>query len=510
MTQSAATDFDTSLVWFRRDLRLYDHAALYQALRKSKAVFCVFVFDKAILNGLPAEDRRVAFIHASLLELDAELRKAGSALIVLHDDAVSAIPRLASRLGARAVFANRDYEPGAKERDAQVTCALEAQGQQLISFKDQVIFETDEVLSLAGKPFSVFTPYKRAWLKKLLPEPGWHSDDLLSYPVDQHADRFARLPFSVTARVPSLDEIGFKTPVAIGTDFSAGMASATKSLDAFAARIAAYDHDRDFPAIDGTSRLSVHLRFGTLSIRAAVRRAVELMRTGEGANGAATWLSELIWREFFSMIMHHHPHVATQAFKPEYDRITWEGGETAERLFHAWCHGQTGYPLVDAAMLQLNRTGFMHNRLRMLTASFLVKDLGTDWRWGERYFAEKLIDFDLASNNGGWQWVASSGCDAQPYFRIFNPVTQSQRFDPDGTFIRRYLPALKKLDAREIHAPWLLSSSRLQDAGICLDRDYPAPLIDHAQARQRTLERYAVVKSSSPTPSVRLTYQSEG
>jgi deoxyribodipyrimidine photo-lyase len=488
-------DFDRSLVWFRRDLRLFDHAALHHALTRSKSVFCVFVFDKTILDTLPAHDRRVDFIHASLQEIDRDLRKAGSALIVLHDDAVSAIPRLARQLDAQAVFVNRDYEPSAKKRDASVAQALQTQGCRLLGFKDQVIFEMNEVLSLAGRPFSIFTPYKKAWLKKLMPEPGRTIDDLLPYPIEPYGDRFARLPFPVTTHFPSLEAIGFQATKGSESDFSSGMTGATAALDAFAERMPHYERGRDFPALDGISRLSVHLRFGTISIRAAVQYAVDSLRSGKGGNGATTWLSELIWRDFFSMILHHHPHVAAQAFKPEYDRIAWEKDEHAEDHFYAWCNGRTGYPLVDAAMLQLNGTGFMHNRLRMLTASFLIKDLGIDWRWGERYFAEKLLDFDLASNNGGWQWVASSGCDAQPYFRIFNPVTQSQKFDPDGAFIRRYLPVLSKLNAKEIHAPWLLSPSRLQHAGICLGRDYPAPLIDHAQARQRTLDRYAVVKA---------------
>lgn len=490
-------DYDISLVWFRRDLRAFDHAALHHALRTSKVVFCVFVFDTKILNGLPPGDRRIGFIHASLAELDSELRQMGGALIVLHDDAAAAIPRLASQLGAQAVFINRDYEPAAKQRDAQVARSLHNQGCKLLAFKDQVIFDTDEVLSLAGKPFSVFTPYKKAWLKRLLPEPGRHSDDLLPYPIDAYAHRLAKPPVAVEARLLALEEIGCKAARFTDPDVTPGMTGAQTSLDAFTERLADYDRDRDFPALEGTSRLSVHFRFGTVSIRAAVRRALEPMHSGSSRSaGASAWLSELIWREFFSMILHHHPHVATHAFKPEYDRITWETREHAEGLFHAWCNGETGYPLVDAAMRQLNRTGFMHNRLRMVTASFLVKNLGIDWRWGERYFAERLLDFDLASNNGGWQWVASSGCDAQPYFRIFNPVTQSQRFDPDGIFIRRYLPVLNKLNSKEIHSPWTVSAERLQQAGVQLGHHYPLPLVDHAVSRQRTLERYAVVKAA--------------
>ncbi|MGZ3252909.1 MAG: cryptochrome/photolyase family protein, partial [Burkholderiaceae bacterium] len=234
----------------------------------------------------------------------------------------------------------------------------------------------------------------------------------------------------------------------------------------------------------------------TVSIRSLVRRALDMMRSGEGASGAAVWLNELIWRDFYFMILHHHPRVETDAFKPAYDRIEWETDATAQENFQAWCDGRTGYPLVDAAMLQLNQTGYMHNRLRMVTACFLVKDLGIDWRWGERYFAEKLNDFDLSANNGGWQWAASSGCDAQPYFRIFNPVTQSERFDQNGKFIRRYLPQLNGLSDKDIHAPWSAKQSELQAAKITLGENYPMPIVDHAAARVATLARYAVVKNS--------------
>jgi deoxyribodipyrimidine photo-lyase len=263
-------------------------------------------------------------------------------------------------------------------------------------------------------------------------------------------------------------------------------------LDEFEHRIDQYDTARNFPAIKGPSYLSVHLRFGTVSIRDLARRA--WARAQAGSAGAATWLSELIWRDFYQQVLWHHPQVVERAFRPEYDRITWE---TDDALFSAWCDGRTGYPLVDAAMLQLNRTGYMHNRLRMVVASFLTKDLGIDWRRGERYFARQLNDYDLAANNGGWQWAASTGCDAQPYFRIFNPVSQSEKFDPDGKFITRYLPQLAGFDAKEIHAPWLVPPLRQQQAGCVIGTDYPAPIVDHAQARERTLARYAVVKAAS-------------
>jgi deoxyribodipyrimidine photo-lyase len=263
----------------------------------------------------------------------------------------------------------------------------------------------------------------------------------------------------------------------------------------FFERMDDYGDTRDFPAVKGPSYLGVHLRFGTVSVRQLVR--IALQRQAAGSTGAAVWLSELVWRDFYFAILSNFPHVAAGAFKPEYDAIQWLGGPVADALFAAWCKGQTGYPLVDAAMAQLNQTGYMHNRLRMVAGSFLVKDLGLDWRWGERYFAEKLNDFDLSANNGGWQWVASSGCDAQPYFRIFNPVSQSEKFDPQGKFIRRYLPQLAKLPDKSIHAPWLAKPLELQAAGITLGTDYPQPVVKHDEARTATLTRYAVVKKQS-------------
>ena len=258
-----------------------------------------------------------------------------------------------------------------------------------------------------------------------------------------------------------------------------------------------YKETRDFPSVKGPSYLSVHLRFGTVSIRALAQAAFD--GHAQGNVGASTWLGELIWRDFYMQVLHHHPHVAKRAFKPEYDAIKWETGATAKILFEAWCKGQTGYPLVDAAMHQINQTGYMHNRLRMVVASFLTKDLGIDWRWGADYFAEKLIDFDLSANNGGWQWASSSGCDAQPYFRIFNPTSQSEKFDPQGKFIRRYLPVLAALPDKAIHAPWLATPVDLMAAGVELGVNYPRPIVDHATARTTTLARYAVVKKNATT-----------
>jgi deoxyribodipyrimidine photo-lyase len=475
-----------SLVWFRRDLRVFDHAALHHALTRSKIVYCAFIFDSAILAGLPRADRRVEFIHAAILELAAGLEQLGGCLIVRHALAAHEIPRLARELEVDAVFANADYEPQAILRDAQVEQALLADGRRWFSFKDHVIFEKNEVLTQSGRPFSVFTPYKNAWLKKIASEPD--ACAALALAPELCAARFAPAPAG--HEIPSLAALGFLPTNLKQLAIPTGMAGAAALFDDFLTRIERYGAARDFPAQKGPSYLSFHLRFGTTSIRHLVRTVLGLIARGDGGAGAPVWLSELIWREFYAMILFHHPHVVGQAFKPAFDAIRWESGEPAQALFEAWCQGRTGYPLVDAALAQLNRTGYMHNRLRMVAASFLIKDLGIDWRWGEQYFALHLNDFDLASNNGGWQWAASTGCDAQPYFRIFNPVTQSERFDPEGRFIRRYLPQLAALPARQIHAPWL--ARHPDDSGP--GPDYPAPLVMHDAARRKTLERYAVVK----------------
>lgn len=476
-----------SLVWFRRDLRLDDHAALHHALLSSRRVVAVFVFDTDLLDGLPVDDRRVQFIYESVRELDERLRSSGGYLIVRHGRAAQEIAALAAELDVESVYANHDYEPQAAARDRAVAQALRQAGRSLQTFKDQVIFENDEVLTLAGGPFSVFTPYKNAWLKRLAAEP----QALAPFETLPHLAALAPRPAGHA--LPSLADLGFQpsaTPIE-----APGMSGAQRALDAFlAARLAHYDVERDFPARDATSRLSVHLRFGTLPVRALVRLLRERIADGTGGPGAPVWLSELIWREFYMMILHRNPRVVTQSFKLAFDAVAWDQGPEADALFAAWCEGRTGYPLVDAAMLQLNRTGFMHNRLRMVTASFLTKDLGIDWRRGERYFAQRLNDYELSSNNGGWQWAASTGCDAQPWFRIFNPVTQSRRFDADGSFIRQYLPQLARLEGSAVHAPWLAKAAVLEKAGVVLGRDYPLPVVDHEQARAKTLARFKALK----------------
>lgn len=487
------TRYDRGLMWFRRDLRAEDNAALHHALRHCRQVWCVFVFDTAILDPLPRADRRVEFIHASVLELDGRLRELGhghghedTGLIVRHALARDEIPRLAQQLHVQAVFANHDDEPAALARDAQVLGALAHAGIMFHSHKDHVVFERREVLTQAGHPFGVFTPYKNAWLRKVGPF------YLKAYPVESHAGALAAVPESMRGPLPRLSDLDFETTNLTQLPMPTGASGAMRLLDDFMARIERYDEARDFPAIKGPSYLSVHLRFGTVSIRRLASLAWQMHL--QGLQGASTWLSELIWRDFYHQILANFPHVVDGAFKPECDKVRFEHGKHAQALFAAWCEGRTGYPLVDAAMAQINQTGYMHNRLRMVAASFLVKDLGVDWRWGERYFAEKLIDYDLAANNGGWQWAASTGCDAQPWFRIFNPVTQSEKFDAQGKFIRRYLPQLAGLSDATLHAPWQAPELELVAAGIELGRDYPRPIVNHAVAREKTLERYAVVK----------------
>jgi deoxyribodipyrimidine photo-lyase len=485
LLESSKNVLSTALMWFRRDLRASDNAALFHALKNSAlknhaAVYCAFVFDTDILQGLPRQDRRVAFIRESLVDLDAQLQKlssGGARLLVLHGRAADEIPRLAVELGATSIYANHDDEPDAIRRDATVAEALRALGAALHTFKDHVIFERQEVLTQMGKPYTVFTPYKNAWLKKLVAR----EDDfyLNPYPTEKYAHALQAIPDGLRAAyaLPSLAALGFERTNLCELAIQTGSAGAQKLLADFAPRMSRYQETRDFPAVKGPSYLSVHLRFGTVSIRQLASLAYkQACHASPDELGAATWLSELIWRDFYHQIMANFPHAMTSSFKLDYDRIQWEQGAAADKLFVAWCEACTGYPLVDAAMRQLNQTGYMHNRLRMVVASFLTKDLGLDWRWGERYFAEKLIDFDLAANNGGWQWAASSGCDAQPYFRIFNPTSQSEKFDPKGKFIRRYMPELAHLDDKEIHVP-------------------KNPIVHHGDARAKTLARYVVVKN---------------
>ena len=465
--------YEAALFWFRRDLRDEDNTGLHQAARACRRLHCVFVFDRAILDALPRRDRRVEFIHASVAALCASLRARGGDLRMLHDNAASAIPRLARELHVDAVFANGDYEPAARARDDAVRAALERDGRRLHLAKDQALFEKDEIVSRAGRPFAVFTPYRNAWRAAL---DAFH---LEAYPPPPAS---VLAPAQGEAPMPSLEALGFERTDLDTLGITAGMEGAHRQLDDFARRIEAYGEERDFPARGGVSRLSVHNRFGTVSPRALARLAL-----AHASPGASAFLDELAWRDFFFQVLWHHPRVEREAFRHEYEALEWPNDE---RLFAAWCDGRTGYPIVDAGMRELVSTGYMHNRARMIVASFLAKDLLVDWRRGERFFATHLLDYDLAANNGNWQWAASTGCDAQPYFRIFNPVKQSERFDPQGEFIRRHVPELARVPARAIHAPWQMPPLEQQAAVCVVGRDYPVPIVDHAEQREKALALY--------------------
>jgi deoxyribodipyrimidine photo-lyase len=473
-------EYTRALVWFRRDLRDFDHAALHHALKNARQVVCVFVFDRDILDALPGPaDRRVEFIHAGVIELQRALASRGGGLIVKYATARDAIVGLAAELHVDAVFFNHDDDPAALARDAAVEAALHDRGTAVHHYKDAVVLERDEVLTANKTPYLVYTPYKNAWLKKLTPL------DLKAYPVETYADRLVAL----STPVPTLRELGCAPTNLRELELPTGMSGGARLLEDFMQRIDRYRETRDFPALKGPSYLSAHLRFGTVSIRQLAAAAWQ-----QGGRGAQTWLSELIWRDFYHQVLWHRPDVASgHTYKPQYDALPWPN---PPGHLEAWCGARTGYPLIDAAMRQLNQTGYMHNRLRMVTASFLVKDLLVDWRRGERYFADTLVDFDLAANSGGWQWAASVGCDAQPWFRIFNPVAQSEKFDPTGAFIRRYVPELARVPDKFIHAPWNLPASEQMRLGVVVGQSYPVPIVEHAVQRAQALALYKTIRSA--------------
>ncbi len=405
------------------------------------------------------------FIHTSLQEIDKSLRAHGSQLIVRYGNPVDEVLKVAQAIGAHSVFAASDYEPYAQKRDATVRSLLNELGIRFESVKDSVIREGGEVMTQAGTPHRVYSPYARTWRSLLkeqdIEEAIVNLQMLVSIPLLNSFENGA------LCHPWELSDIGFH-PSEIG--ITAGEASGISQLDGFAEKIQSYAQNRDFPALDATSHLSVHLRFGTVSVRQAMRLALSFGPSGD------KWLAELIWREFYQDLLFHHPEVAQQTFQPQYRNLEYSG---SEEFYHAWCVGKTGYPLVDAAMRCFNETGWMHNRLRMVVGSFLTKDLLVDYRRGESYFADGLLDFELASNNGGWQWVASVGADAQPYFRIFNPILQSRKFDPDGAFIREWVPELRDLDNKSIHFPSDLNEFELTSAGVYLGQNYPHPMVDH-------------------------------
>ena len=424
------------IFWFRRDLRLNDNAALYHALTAGLTVVPVFIFDSNILDQLADKaDRRVQFIHETLTEIQQQLLLLGSTLEVCHGTPIHCFQSLSKKYFIKGVFANHDYEPYALDRETILKDFFNQSGIEFNTFKDQVIFEKDEVVKDDGKPYTIFTPYSKRWKLKL------SEKDFQPYDTKKYFEHFCQ---QAEISMPSLESIGFQ---------NSDQPFPAKDLDK--QLVSKYAEQRNFPGIAGTSQLGLHLRFGTVSVRALVKQSKDL---------SETYLNELIWRDFYHAILWHFPHVGRgKSFKKEYDFIEWRHDE---KDFEKWCNGQTGYPIVDAGMRELNTTGFMHNRVRMIVASFLTKHLLIDWRWGEAYFAQKLLDFDLAANNGGWQWAAGSGCDAAPYFRIFNPYLQTQKFDPSFTYIRKWVPEFEGFN-------------------------YPAPMVNHEFARKRCLEVYA-------------------
>ena len=422
-------------MWFRRDLRLIDNAALYHALKSNNPIVPVFIFDKNILDDLEdKKDRRVEFIRLALEDMQTVLEKMGSSLQVHYGAPEEVFNTLLEEYNIEKVFTNHDYEQYAIDRDIAITGILASYGATLHTFKDQVIFDKDEVLKDDGTPYTIFTPFSKKWKATLT------AFYLSSYPTKKYFTNFCK---SSPRKIPSLESMGFEK---VGDPFPLHTVSETL-MDQ-------YGKTRDFPGQEGTSRIGLHLRFGTVSIRHLAAKAHQ---------HGQVYLNELIWRDFYHMILWHFPHVRKEeAFKKEYDRIKWRYDE---KEFNLWCEGKTGYPIVDAGMRELNETGYMHNRVRMITASFLSKHLLIDWRWGEAYFAKKLLDFDYAANNGGWQWAAGCGCDAAPYFRIFNPTLQTQKFDKDLKYIRQWVPELDSFD-------------------------YPKPIVSHEFARERVLKAY--------------------
>jgi deoxyribodipyrimidine photo-lyase len=420
--------------WLRRDLRLDDNAALYYALRTGVPVLPVFIFDTDILDGLDnKQDKRVAFIYDTLVSVHGQLKNTGSGLRVMHGRPVDCFKQLADEYDIAAVYTNHDYEPYANKRDEAVADMLRERSIAFHSYKDQVIFEQNEVIKDNGEPYTVYTPYSRKWKEKL------NSFYLKPYPTEKYQDNFLK---HEAVPMLSLKDIGFEW-----VDYVMSPARLDKDI------AKQYEETRNYPAIEGTTKLSVHLRFGTISPRKLVAEAKELN---------PQLLNELIWREFYQMILWHFPQVVTESFRKEYDHIAWRNNE---HEFELWCKGVTGYPIVDAGMRELNETGYMHNRVRMIVASFLTKDLLVDWRWGEAYFAGKLMDYDLAANNGNWQWAAGTGCDAAPYFRVFNPQLQAEKFDPDGAYIKRWVPEYQSLN-------------------------YAQPIVDHKAAKDRCIAAY--------------------
>ncbi len=459
--------------WFRNDLRLADNTALATAIDRADQLLPVFVVDPAVAAQHSSGNRR-QYLARCVASLATDLETAGCPLLVLEGDPRDVLPRLVANSKADRLTFNRDYSPYARRRDREVATAVTKAGTKVADHKDRAIFEAEEVLTQSGTPFRVFTPYKKAWISKWQREP-------------QAPTARPRLP----ERVPTPEAASTSDRLAQwdggGFPIVAGEGAAAERLQEFLdGPLERYAEHRDLPALDGTSRLSAALRFGTVSIRTCVDRVLQRRRADQRfAAGAVKWLDELIWRDFYQALLAVHPYVLSRPFRDEFSHIEWNDDDDA---FDAWCAGQTGYPIVDAAMRQLTQTGWMHNRSRMIVASFLVKDLLIDWRRGEQFFMQHLVDGDPASNNGGWQWAASTGTDAQPYFRIFNPTSQGKRYDPEGDYVRRFVPELAPVSKRHIHSPW---QSPNPPAG------YPAPIVDHSERRLAAIARFEAARASA-------------
>ena len=467
-----------NLCWIRRDLRLHDHHALSLSLKNGDATYVVFVFDENILQNLSAaDDKRITFIMDSLIEVETKLNEYGSSLIICYGDPKKEIPKLVKELKIDNLYFNRDYEPYAKERDSNITMYLQKNGLGVYSFKDHVFFEKHEVLTEQRGIYKVFTPYKNRWLSVFKSQesvvPNFKCDlkKLAKYKNDKSVKNLDWYNVINFTRNPAL---------LIG-----GSSHALKKLKQFEKYISNYKIARDIPSLNQTSNLSVYIRTGNVSIRDMIRLSVK------GSDlGHETWLSEIIWRDFYQVILDVYPKVKDHCFKEAYDKIKWPG---ANLHFQLWCSGMTGYPIVDSAMRCLNETGMMHNRLRMIVASFLVKTLLLDWKKGERYFAEKLLDYDLAANSGGWQWSASTGVDAQPYFRIFNPYRQSEKFDKEGEFIKAWCPELKGFSNKLIHYPHEAEMEEQVQAKCIIGSDYPSPIVFYKEQKIKALKMFTSI-----------------
>ncbi len=464
----------TVLHWFRRDLRVTDNTALSEAARRADRVIPVFILEDALRTGPDVGAARLAFLFRSLEVLRKNLEVLGYPLVIRGGRSMEVLPELVRELGAEAVFTNKRPEPYAQSRDEKLFAELNRQGIGFEVFKDAVVWEDQEILTQAGKPFTVFTPYSRAWKQRSVPAP---RPKLREAKGDYGVIRSDEIP---------TDPADWGHPLKQSLP-AAGERAALEALRKFmAGPVLKYGEARDFPAVEGTSQLSPHLRTGTIGIR-TVLAALGKVREGADAAGQRScdvYLSELIWREFYQQVLANHPNVLKGAFRPEYDRLEWSDNR---EHYAAWCEGQTGYPIVDAAMRCLNATGTMHNRLRMIVAMFLTKDLMLNWQWGERYFMQQLVDGDLAANNGGWQWSAGTGTDAAPYFRIFNPVSQGEKFDPEGVFVRRWVPELESVPTKYVHRPWELG------LGFRMTR-YAERVVLHEVQRPKCLAMFKAVR----------------